>query len=422
MFHRFSASSFPCPALVAACVLLFPSASRADDGSPNIVGGDDANACDFPSTVFLRDRDGKDGRLGTDDDSSYGCTAVLVHPRLVVTAAHCVRRDWELQVAYFGESFDLEADDPQAPVEILLDSCVRHPDFVPQTVADSDVGFCILSEDAPDVPIAPPLMGCESEILSPGRELTVAGYGFNVDAEVSTGLGTKRWTTQTIQPLEYLENNLVVVGNGGNSICGGDSGGPAFVRFPDETWRVAGIASTVHPSAGVGCGFGAVYEILHTLVPWIEAESGFDITPCHDADGTWNPTAECGGFPTELLGKGADWGDACGGVSRGGFSETCGIPWVPPEGTGTSGSEGGDGESSGETGMSGTVGGGDETTSGGAPVGTGSTGLIDGTSGSGDGGADGAEAGGGGCTTGGRSGSALWLFVFGLFWLRRSKT
>lgn len=31
----------------------------------------------------------------------------------------------------------------------------------------------------------------------------------------------------------------------------------------------------------------------------LEDTAGVDITPCHDADGTWNPTSACDEFPRD---------------------------------------------------------------------------------------------------------------------------
>ncbi|MEM6997214.1 MAG: hypothetical protein AAF721_42305 [Myxococcota bacterium] len=59
-----------------------------------------------------------------------------------------------------------------------------------------------------------------------------------------------------------------------------------------------------------------------------------DITPCHDADGGWNPTEACGGFPTEMVDNGSRWGAQCEPADVSPPSATCGPAWEDPDPTG----------------------------------------------------------------------------------------
>jgi hypothetical protein len=60
------------------------------------------------------------------------------------------------------------------------------------------------------------------------------------------------------------------------------------------------------------------------MIGWVEAETGMDFTPCHDADGAWNPGPECGGasIDADTPSPGAIW-LACSGAQTG-PSSTCG--------------------------------------------------------------------------------------------------
>jgi MYXO-CTERM domain-containing protein len=62
------------------------------------------------------------------------------------------------------------------------------------------------------------------------------------------------------------------------------------------------------------------------IVPWVEEASGVDITPCHDVDGTWNPTPQCEGFALDPLQSGS-WDEGCAGPLEG-PSESCGPPYT----------------------------------------------------------------------------------------------
>jgi hypothetical protein len=108
-----------------------------------------------------------------------------------------------------------------------------------------------------------------------------------------------------------------------------------------------------HPEAPpLGCGHGGTYTLIHSEMEWIESSSGYDITPCFDADGTWNPSEGCTGFPTELRGFAGAWAQLCEGATMSGPSEMCGQGIGepdPPEGD-TGDASGSGGTSMGEGG------------------------------------------------------------------------
>lgn len=366
------------------------SQANASENHPSITDGETAGICDFPSVVAFSAYD-EDGSL------QGGCTAALVAPRMILTAGHCVDNDAFDTVEFASDLEDARAES----LSIKVERCVPHPDFSLR-LAESDIGYCILEDDAPGVPIIPPLMGCEAEILSPGRTIISVGFGRTESASAGGdgGRGVKRWGEQAIQPVEFLTNNFVTIASP-SSACNGDSGGPGLVQFPDGSWRIAGIASTVHPNSGLECGLGNVYEVLHTLVPWVEEDSGVDITPCHDADGTWNPTEACGNFPLDLLDSDAQWDALCQTRTVSPLSGTCGLPWEDPSPETSSSSGGLDETTGGDEGPESTTTGGPASSDGSSGVGTGED--------SGSGGPSSQDAADqGGCAAGGHSGSSLF--------------
>lgn len=305
---------------------------------PNlVVGGQAAPQCGWPSTV----------QLATNANEPF-CTGSLVDARTVVTAAHCLdpsSSSWVAEQVVFGESvFSPE-------VSVPVQSCTLHPQWDPGTGEPDqsylyDLAVCTLAQDAPDVPIVPPLMGCEADILAPGQEMVIVGFGFDDEAQ-SSGIGTKRWTTQTVQTVDLVTNDLTLLGVEGASACFGDSGGPIFVQLPDGSWRVAGVTSTAHPDVWdqpLLCGYGVVYDLIHTEMEWFEEQTGRDLTPCHDADGTWNPDERCDALPTQLTPPAATWAELCQGGMVSGPGASCGDPFGEPPPPDTSGGE----ESTGE--------------------------------------------------------------------------
>lgn len=261
---------------------------------PQISGAAEAETCEWPTTVLLL-------------NSGALCTGTLIHPEIVSTAAHCLSDTAFPALASFGESAG-----PGVEREVPIEYCRRNPGYT-GGVGDQDYAYCKLATPIYDLPLTPPVYGCETEILTPGREVVIAGFGNNVGM---TGSGIKRWATTEIQA---SSPTVVVVGQFGTASCQGDSGGPVFVQYPDGSWRNLAILS-----GGPPCEQGAgTYVRLDTAVPWIEEDSGVDVTPCHDVDGTWNPTPACQGFATRPQDTSVAWGQWCASeLSE--PSETCG--------------------------------------------------------------------------------------------------
>lgn len=411
-----------------------------------IVGGNEAAACEFPFAVAILE----------DDETPVMCTGTLVNPSVVTLAAHCVNPDRPIVAVGFGEEGQGETG-PQRVVDV--EDCVGHPQYFEQGFPD--IAYCTLAEPVLDVAIMPILAGCELDLLEVGAEVTIVGFGSTfgeyVAGELETeGVGPKRYTTQTIDVIDPTEDEVDMLGpNGSNSACFGDSGGPALIELPDGTWRVFGAASRLYDPGGFPppelpgnfCGVGVTYGLLTTQLDWLETETGYDLTPCHDAAGLWDPGADCGDFPMDpQLGAGT-WKNGCVGGAVGGGEALC-EPAVGSSSTGDDSSGGDDsttaGDSTTATSSEGTSTG-EPASSTGLGVGTGG-GTGDGPSGtttgtpSGDSGtapnppspvtagdsSSGGEAGadddaaGCGCTQGGGPAGVLWLGL-GLLGLGRRR-
>ncbi len=231
-----------------------------------IYGGEPAGACEFPSA----------GTLGS-------CTATLVHPQLITYAAHCGTN-------YSSVKF---ADDANGPgITASTQTCRRHPSYN-GIGTGTDFAYCTLSSPVEGIVPTPPLMGCEVDVLTEGKDVWIVGFGNNDDG----GYGRKYKAHTTFNYFDSVGD--ANIGGGGVTVCQGDSGGPAYVQLPTEdgfdgSWRAFGIASYIYTPCG-NEGFSAV---IHRGVEWIEQDSGIDITPCADGD-TWAPTAACTTVATE---------------------------------------------------------------------------------------------------------------------------
>jgi hypothetical protein len=251
-----------------------------------IYGGSPTAVCGWPTTVSM---------LGQ-------CTGTLVHPEVVIYAAHCGSG---YNAVILGES--IQGPKRQVPTQF----CRTFPGGGPGN--GKDWAFCKLAQPQLDIPIVPILMGCETDVLKPGQPVTIVGFG-NAD---NGPYGIKREVVTTINHIS--NNNEASIGGGGKDSCQGDSGGPVYVQLEDGSWRVFGITSY-----GGACGTGGMYSMMHPGIEWFEKESGVDLTPCHQADGTWSPTPLCKGFPLDPGTGTGEWGTGCNGGPVGGQSATCG--------------------------------------------------------------------------------------------------
>jgi secreted trypsin-like serine protease len=183
------------------------------------------------------------------------CSSVLVHPRVVLTAGHCVyslvAQGIPLEEVVVRLAPDFNAADA---VDRAVALAFIHPDYVPGRERQEntlDLGVLVLAEPVTDVvPSRRAPLGFLDDLdaqglLETGTERTRmvrVGYGFNLDIPPPSYVtvdGIRRATLSDFQAI--LPGHLVLNGNqqaGNGGVCFFDSGGPAFWRDPatgDET-------------------------------------------------------------------------------------------------------------------------------------------------------------------------------------------
>jgi len=275
--------------MVAAVVVM----AEPSNGPPivNIFGGRAVATCEWPSAVAMED----------------SCTGTLVHPRVVVYAQHCGAQYREVR---FGESAS------RADRIVPTERCEVHP-TLNMDGAGTDIAYCVLAEAVLDVSIVPIAVGCEVDAIVPGAKTTLVGFGED-EQQVA---GIKRAVTT---PIVEIVGNEIALGGQGKDACFGDSGGPSFIRLEDGdggdgSWRVFGVTSY-----GRSCGGSTRYTLIHPNLEWLESSSGVDVTPCHDADGTWNPGPLCADAPLDPGVSASNWPAGCSGGPVVAAPSTCG--------------------------------------------------------------------------------------------------
>jgi hypothetical protein len=187
-------------------------------------------------------------------------TAVLIHPKTILTAGHFAARaerelpPWVRVVVSFAPN----ALDESTWIDLnrALGTCIAHPSFprpcTPQSCpfddtdgqyepGISDVGLCFLDQ---------PVLGIRTAKLAnrsldaasiPGTRMTIVGYGTTAPAQggpADTSLydGIRRWGTSTVD--RVIDQNWVTFNRDPVGVCYGDSGAPTFFNG-----RVVAIAS-----------------------------------------------------------------------------------------------------------------------------------------------------------------------------------
>jgi secreted trypsin-like serine protease len=185
-----------------------------------------------------------------DDAGRLVCSGVVVAPRAILTAAHCLPLPDDSTSpgpadVCFGPRIDA------CSKTIAVTGWELHPDWEPITFR-ADLAIVALAEDAPV-----PSLAIEPRFVTAGDDLEIVGYG-RTDARSPASSGEKR---VTITRVTAIEQGRAVHGE---AACNGDSGGPLFARG-----RVAAITSSGPP----GCVDLGRATILAPHAGWIDHAS-----------------------------------------------------------------------------------------------------------------------------------------------------
>lgn len=205
-------------ALAAALLLPLASCAVAGDDPEGhrapIVGGQVSTAAPATGALTLF--------------GSTHCTATVIAPRKLVTAAHCLE-GFSAGAMHFVLGPRVSA--PERVFEVA--SIHPHPAF--DSSLNNDIGYVLLSEDVPVAPIPVATMD-ESWV---GRELLFVGYGVD-DGFAQSGAGTKRAVRMQVSEVGATQ---FAYADPGKNTCQGDSGGPAFVVDAGGGLAIAGVTS-----------------------------------------------------------------------------------------------------------------------------------------------------------------------------------
>ncbi len=205
------------------------------------------------------------------------CSGAMVHPRVALTAGHCV--DSLLpEHLWVGLGADTTSPDAFLPVS----SIYLHPTI--------DFAFLVLGLDAQSaVPELEPLtmhrMALDDTWI--GRQLDAAGYGETFDAQ-----GGRRLFA-ALELVSYDTETVTVDGHGEQGLCTGDSGGPLLWQ-PDSATPPALIGIEQHGNAS--CVDEDHLTRMDVVAPWVDEHLAHGIPPSFElCDSTERGHASCEG-------------------------------------------------------------------------------------------------------------------------------
>jgi hypothetical protein len=221
-------------------------------GAEAIVGPSEPGAPYADRVVMVLSR----GREG-----SGFCTGVVLAPRIVLTAAHCLRAP--------GDTLALYRDGAGEPVTIAAAATVVHPryraDAIARRVVSIDLGL-LETETALPSSFHPAVLADRAADI--GEPVLLVGFGVAREGEPKSGGAPRAAALRVRAPLSGVLLWAEDPEHSGAGGCSGDSGGPIFAA---DRRTVLALAAWTAGEKGRKCGALTQGPLVSPMRGWIES-------------------------------------------------------------------------------------------------------------------------------------------------------
>lgn len=243
-------------AIAASCMALTGCGDRPTaDSNLDIYGGSAVEQGEWLSTVGLA------------TNNRLFCSGTIVHPRLVITAAHCVSSIYNPSSLSIYVGNGSEGGNVRA--QYRAQRVAYSPKYSQKSSGWDDIAYVVTEEpmDIPSDAIIPILVKSDEidSIIKRGNYVRIVGFG----GRNGGGYGVKY---ETDAPITGFNSNEVNIGANGKDSCQGDSGGPAYGKTESGEWRVFGIVSR-----GGACGYGGIWGRMSANICWVQEDAGINL-------------------------------------------------------------------------------------------------------------------------------------------------